>query len=228
MKILVIMMGLTLFSGFSLAGKDCDGGHCNQMSGHPKDGLGDFTKLANLTKRQEGRYAMLAQQICNYYTTEGGNLVNAIVSTIKEEMHRYFGYDRNPTKPDMVAFFNDGMQAMKCGDKSYMKVALDVGKHQTLFRAIYGKEIIQKRPENHRININAISYTGPGGSAQTTLDYMMDIRDGRNGHSGYSQATREQVRSLIVRFTKFYDAKTYNQLPASIKARFPKYKKRKT
>ena len=188
------------------------------LSGQPTtDELKDIEKI---TKHDNSKaIRALSASICNIYSLSGVNIAKDTKIAIKDHMKQHEN-NSNPTGAQMLQFLNKNRHKMTCSDrngvqKNYMKYAFDRRAQGDLFEALFMDDLI---PDDLSvlIDVNAVSYTGPGGTPETVLDYMDKIIDGK----GRSRGFIDEVKALRELLIEDLGAKKFKDLPADEQARF--------
>ena len=161
----------------------------------------------------------LASTICAHYSTSGVNIASDTKKSIKRYMAKHEGI-KNATGPQMLKFLNKNRHKMTCKDKydvekNYMKYAFDRSSQGDLFDLLFVDQLI---PEDLSvlINVNAVSFTGPGGTPETVLDYVNNLIKTNK----FGTAMTEEIIALKELLVEDLNAKSFKALPAAEQAMF--------
>ena len=219
MKILVWCLILT----FTLTAVQADpndpsnSAHSEQeLSGKPTNG--ELEYLNKIARHDDSKIRSLAQSICTFYGLAGVNFEAMFNTKVKRYMSDFEGIN-NPTPKQITDFLNRNKDKMTCGSgknkKNYMMVAFDESSHISLFRKVFQRQYM-KKDRSAIIDVNAVSYTGPGGTPETVIDYM----DGVLADKSNAEGILKEVTKLRKFFVKKLGAKNFKDLPADEQAKF--------
>ena len=149
----------------------------------------------------------LSVNICLAMSGDPGEITTNIDYEVRKHLKNNYG-KTNPSKKEMVKFLNKQKNNMTCehNDKNlnYMMVALQMwSSTEGLFIDYFLNLIFD---EEELIDVNAISYSGPNGEAETVLDFM------ERRKSEVTLAFKDEIEELIVVFKENLGAKKYSEL----------------
>ena len=184
---------------------------------NPADDAG-IKAVENLAKFVPSKkISSLSRKICGQFTGDGSKVAANVKRLIKKHMAKHEGI-KNPTAPQIIKFLNQNKNYMTCGhdNQNYMMVSFQHGNaYNQLFNTLFFDELVTDDTEKY-IDVNAISFTGPGGKPETVLDYMY-----REITKGHSKEYIEEVKSLINTFENDLGGKRYADLSPADKAAVP-------
>lgn len=181
---------------------------------------GELKATEEINKYDDSKLRNLAQSICLYYNIAGAKFGEKFNLVVKNHMSKYEGIN-NPTPKQITNFLNKNKNKMTCGSgknkKNYMMVAFDESSHISLFRKVFQREYM-KKDRSAKVDVNAVSYTGPGGSPETVIDYM----DGLIADNKRSKGILKEVKKLRKFFVKKLGGKKFTEFSASLQEEYLK------
>ena len=222
MKALFSVIFLLSLTTFAMAKEPCPGQCKRSLEGMP-----DTQEIDSLAKssKQYAKYVpnkeklrSLAANICSKYGLRGNQIASGVKTLVKNYMIKHAGYKTTENK-DIVRFLNENKDYMTCGKekKNYMMVAFDNGAHNELFRRLFAKDLYEKTDKkNTKVDINAVSLTGPNGTPETVLDYIDKVISTSKTRGAFISEVK-RVKSM---FTKHFGAKKFSQLDPKTQSQY--------
>ena len=164
-------------------------------------------------------YSLLAAGICGSYATSGHKFVEDFNFYVEKSMKKIEGI-ANPTVKQKVAFLNKNKDKMTCGreanKKNYMMQAFEhSGAPRALFRKVFQRTYM-KEDRSARVDVNAVSYTGPGGAPQTVIDYMDGVFADKSNHPDFLKEVKSIRRFCVNKL----GAKTFAEFDEATQAKY--------
>ncbi len=221
----LLLWGIILILNLSIANagpKDpSECAHCDKkLRGHPAKGkeLRDITRLARHDNSQ--LFRSLAQSICGFYGSAGKSFQAKFNEVVQNHMQKFEGIS-DPSPQQITDFLNRNKDKMTCGSgknkKNYMVVAFDESAHISLFRKVFQRNFM-KQDRSAKIDVNAVSYTGPGGTPETVIDYMDGLIEDKKRSAGILK----EIASLRKFFVKKLGAKKFSEFDGVAQSKYKK------
>ncbi len=217
MKSLIVGVILTVLipiSSVYATGDDCVS--CEKkLPGTPDQAIpGDLKAIAKFKpkSRQLTKIEKLGWKFCHLYTNSR-DIPGDARKAIKDYMLK--NNEGEPTLENMINFMNRNKDQLRCGDRNYIKKAVATSSMEAMIYKFLSGELDN---DDIYIDFNAVDIID--GKPETVLDYLDKVIAGEGNHSSVYVVEVKKLRNFLADEDDGYSAKKFNELPASVRAKY--------